>query len=59
MDEAVKQDKATMQLEEMCKEDEVLKKENDALKNRINYLEEHIAQAHGSVFVNQGKPSRG
>jgi len=57
MDEAVKQDKATMQLEEMCKEDELLRKENADLRDRINYLEERIAQAHGSVVTKQARPS--
>jgi len=55
MDE-VKQDKSVMQLDEICKQDEVLRKENAALRDRINYLEERIAQAHGSVIVKQARP---
>jgi len=51
------QDKATMQLVEMCKEDEVLRKENAGLRDRIKYLEEHIAQAHGAVVTKECRPS--
>jgi regulator of replication initiation timing len=52
----VKQDKAVMQLEEICKEDEILRKENATLRDRINYLEERIAQTHGSVVTKQARP---
>ena len=56
MQTEVKQDEAIVQLEEMCKTEEILSKENTALRDRISYLVEQIA--HDSIVTKSSKPSR-
>ena len=58
MQTEVKQDEAIVQLEEMCKTEEILSKENTALRDRISYLVKQIAQAHDSIVTKSSKPSR-